>query len=371
MKALAIVIIVLVLAAVFLYWADQKWGIGVVWRRPIMKAEYEGVFPYAEIAADRLETAACVDLGAFRKPLPDLGVIKTIVIMEDRLPEFFLSFWDYEPNKIVPLNRHGPAKDYITQKDLRLLIQELHNQKKKVIIGFWGYWGIDLIHKPTGWLRAHPELRSRRLDETDIGNPFVTLLPERITLTEYIARQYEKLHRVFGFDGLFLGDGLSGYRYVQNPARYRDKEKSCQQWAEFYRVIAEAVHKTGGKLWAYDCLGLNYQEARLHGADYRLLVEAGLNVLVFQSYPTAWVKYFRVQGKTGLNQDLENFKSIKQALVGRTNIEFCYPLELGDSVEGWWPKHKATRAQMKTFAPIADGKLLIWGNGTISSMGAK
>ena len=331
-----------------------------------MKAGREGIFPFGRITKDTLPTAACTDLGAFRKPLQKIADIGTLVIMEDRSPEFFLSFQKYEPKRIVPLNRHGPLQRHTTQEDLYLLAEGLHNQGKKIVIGFWGFWG-DSIRKPTDWLKSHPELRPRQKDESDIGNPFSVLFPENITFAEHVAKQYEKLHGVFGFDGLFLGDGLSGYRHFLDPVRYRNKEDSYRQWAEFYRVIAEVVHRTGGKLWAYDCMGFSHKEARLHGVDYNLLAKAGLDVLVFQSYPTAWVRYFKVSGKTGLDQDLANFKSVKQEMKD-TDTKLYYSLELGDSVEGWWPKHKTTCAQIEAFTSIADGKLLVWGNELISSL---
>jgi hypothetical protein len=340
--------------------------LGLAWRQILMRIGQKGPFPYEEIVADSLNAAACVDLGAFRKPLQIINGIDTLVIMADRSPQFFLSFPEYQSAQIVPLNRHGPLTEYTTQEDLRLLVQGLHDQGKKVMIGFWGFWG-DGAQGPGDWMRSHPELGPRQEDESDIGDPFVTLRMEGITFADYIAQQHEKISKTFGFDGLFLGDGLSGYRDFLHPERYRNREDSCQRWAEFYRTIAKTVHRTNGRLWAYDCMGFSYEEARQHGADYRLLATAGLDTLVFQSYPTAWAYYFKVAGKTGLDQDLVNFKSVRTATTD-TNLEVYYSLELGDSIEGWWPKHKTTRNQMAGFATVADGKFLVWGNDLIAAM---
>jgi len=340
--------------------------ISLTLRGVLMKIGQKGPFPYKEIATDLLEIAACVDLGAFAKPLQDIDGINTLVIMEDRSPELFLSFENYEPERIVPLNRHGPLKEYTTQEDLLRLIQGLHGQGKKVMIGFWGFWG-DGAQGPGEWMKLHPELRPRQKDESDIGDPFAVLHPENMTFEAYIASQYKKLKETFGFDGLFLADGLSGYRVFTDPNRYDDKENSCLRWADFYRTIAEAVHGTNGQLWAYDCMGFSYEEARKHGADYRLFAKVGLDTLVFQSYPTAWAYYFKVPGKTGLKQDLANFESVRVATAD-TNLKAYYSLELGDSVEGWWPGHKTTRGQMTGFATVADGKFLVWGNDLIAAM---
>jgi len=86
-------------------------------------------------------TWACVDLGAFPRPLPRLHGLEGVVIMEDREPRFFLSFTGYEAGRDPTLNRHGPLHNWRTHEDLRTLVAQLHGQDLKVAIGFWNYGG--------------------------------------------------------------------------------------------------------------------------------------------------------------------------------------------------------------------------------------
>ncbi|KPJ54841.1 hypothetical protein AMJ47_03280 [Parcubacteria bacterium DG_72] len=348
---------------------DKKFHIGFVWRSLLMRIKSQGPFPYEEVRKDLLPTAVCVDLGAFPKPLPNLLGIQTVVLMEDRSPVFFLSYDGYRPDEKVPLNRHGgPANDYKTQQDLKKLVQELHKQERKVLIGFWGFWA-DGLSRPSKWLEDHPELAPRRWDESDIGNPFAVLNREGISFAEYIANQYKKLYQDFGFDGLFLGDGLSGFRSFMNPERYRYKSGCASKWADFYRSIIQTVHETEGELWAYDCMGFSALGALAHGVDYNLLAKAGLDVLVFQTYPTAWAKYFKVPGKTGLYQDIHNFVCVRRGFSWPNSIRLYYTLEMGDCREGWWPTWEDTQDQMREFQKHADGKFLVWANETIANLG--
>lgn len=354
---------------------DKKWHIGFVWRGFLMrrKTKKEGPFPYEELIADPMPTAVCVDFGAFRDPLQKLPGIKTAVLMLDRAANsWFLGFTQYGPNNLVPLNRHGPLKFYRTEADLRKLVVGLHEQGIKVLIGFWAFWG-DLGHGPGLWIKKHPGLKPRQRGESDFGDLFVTLRPEEITLTEHICKQYEKLWYNFGFDGLFLGDGFCGFRNFFEPWQYRDQEKTVWQWTRFYHTIAEAVHRTGGELWAYDCMGFSCQEARLHGADYKLLSQAGLDKLVFQAYAnyrSAWrPDYFRIPGKDGVWTDAKNFLLVKQTLSG-TKTQVLVTIGTGDTVEGWKPPHKSVRQQMEVFRPVADGKLIVWGNKSLAAIGS-
>jgi hypothetical protein len=332
-----------------------------------MRHNNEGPFPLAEIFQKPLPTTvALLDLGAFRKPpfvqrLPK--EIKTVVIMEDRRPDFFLGFKGYRFFDIVSLNRHGPFKSVWTHDNLKRLVQDLHNQGKEVLIGFWGFWG-DGISRPTPWLREHPELEHRRWTESDIGDPFAILYPERISFAKHIANQYQLLHEAFGFDGLFLGDGLCGFRDFWDLNRYRDQWRKTLDFAEFYGMIAKAVHATGGKLWAYDCEGLPYEEAIHHGADYLLLAEAGLDFLVFQSYKAALVDLFRIPGKHGLSQDVDSMQTIREALKSQKCLLY-HTLGVGDIVEGWYPRHQDLQDQMRMLDPHSDGRVIVWANGLL------
>ena len=349
---------------------DNRYHVGFLWRWLIMQIKKikSNIIFYGEIEQmDSMRTAVCADLGAFRNPLQKIpDGIATIVLMEDRSPEFFLGFEGYEPSSAVPLKEHGPFQDYNTQEDLRILVQRLHEQGKKVLIGFWGFWG-DEHSGPTEWLKRHPELKPRQKDESDIGSPFAILEPEKVSFAEYIAGQYLKLQSAFGFDGLFLGDGLSGFRSFWHLERYNDRASSASQWSDFYRVVSEAVHKAEGELWAYDCMGLDYEDAAKHGADYRLLAASGLDVLVFQSYPIAWARYFKVPGKKGLAQDSANIRTLNRGMQGM-NVRIYFTLEVGDPVEGWAVTKNNISRQVNAFQENADGKLIVWANDLLAEL---
>jgi hypothetical protein len=373
MKILFIVFVVVIVLAFIVNILDRILHIGIFWRGPIIRWKYtkEGPFPIAELAKDQLPTAVCVDLGAFHKPLQKIPEwIEVVVLMSDRLPRLLLTYKEFCPNDPAHLSKHGPLNECSTQGDLRDLVQSLHQQGKRAFFGSWCFWGDLASGQPFQWLMNHPELRKTGRTESQIGNPFAFIRPEKVTFPEYVARQYRLLQKDFGFDGFFLGDGFSGFVNFMFPGKHKDKDNTAKQWANLYRIIADEVHQTSGELWAYDCLGLNANEARLHGADYRLFAKARLDVLVFQSYPTAWADYFKVKGKTGLLQDCLNFDSVRECLKG-TKTGLYYTLEYGDSVEGWRPAHSSVRGQMKTFcleanSHLADGKLIVWGNDLLS-----
>jgi hypothetical protein len=263
-----------------------------VWRLPrlpyhLFRAEWRRLFlrpvprnlPYHDLV--RGTTWACIDLGALPRPLPDLTGLQGVVIMEDRDPLFFLSFRAFDPGAETHLNRHGPLRGWSTEEDLRALVRDLHAQQVQAAIGFWNYGGWAL-HRKAPWLRAHPEVK--RAPFTSHMNPFASLR-EGGTYVEYIGAQYARLRAAFDFDGLMLGDGFCGFGSIWDPDWYRDEIGTIPAWTGLYATIAGAVHKAGGILLAYDAMGLPYEEARMHGADYRQLASAGLDVLVYQSYP--------------------------------------------------------------------------------------
>jgi len=312
----------------------------------------------------RGRTWACTDLGAFSRPLPNLGGVEGVVIMEDRDPEFYLSFQDYAPGAVTRLNRHGPLRAWSTQQDLKELVAGLNAQGLKVAIGFWSYGGWWLHRKPR-WLREHPELRRPPLSSHLY--PFVRLHREGIEYAEYIARQYERLHTAFGFDGLMLGDGLCGFGSIWDPDLYRDKAPTIPQWTRLYATIAGTVHRTGGTLLAYDQMGFPYTEAREHGVDYRDLAGAGLDVLVYQSYPQAWAGFWldEYPNRFDLRASVNNLKTITASLEGTTAKVF-YTVELGDAVERWQADPERTLAQMDALDPLAAGRFLVWANDTFA-----
>ena len=99
-----------------------------------------------EVAGGR--TWACTDLGAFPRPLPRLDGLEGVVIMEDRDPQFFLSFTGYEAGRTADLNRHGPLSGWATHADVRTLVGELRGQGITVAVGFWNYGGWRFHHRP-------------------------------------------------------------------------------------------------------------------------------------------------------------------------------------------------------------------------------
>lgn len=326
-------------------------------------------FSYDDIVIDLApgkETWVCTDLGAFQKPVQHFEGLTGVVIMEDRFPEFFLSYDGYKATDDAKLNRHGPLAAHRTHEDLKALVATLHGRGIKVVYGFWNHmgWKFQSWRLPR-WFQLHPEIT--RVPGTSDIHPLAFLNKEQMSYAAYIGHQYEKLAYDFDFDGLFLGDGFSGYRTIANPDRFRDKKDTAGEWHKLYETISRAVHKTGGMLFAYDCLGFSYEEAILHGADYRLLSDAGLDYLVFQSYPQAWGEYWlwRYRDRFNLRTHSENLKTVKAALEG-TTTKLLYTVELGDRVEGWAAQKEKTYLQIESHDPFADGRFFVWANDLLS-----
>ena len=320
-----------------------------------------------DITKDNLATIACTDLGAYhqigKNNLKDKG-INGVVIMEDRLPDFFLIYNQFEANRDTTLNRHGPFKFLYTYNHLKELIKELHEQNIKVYLGFWG----QLLdpHKKSclPWIDNHPELWTMYNENNknfDL-DPLVMLEPEKITFAQYIIRQFTKFKNDFNFDGLFLGDGLNGYRLFVNPTKYKDKEYTKLKWTKFYKALAKNLHKINCQLLAYDCLGFGPDEAIKHGADYYNQAMVGLDKLIVQTYPTAWGKKWLKKYKGfDFKSCHKNLQATKEKLA-KTNCQVFYTLEMGDNVEDWKPKTRITKKQLKHFKPHAGGKLIVWAN---------
>jgi len=308
---------------------------------------------------------ACADPGAFPRPLPALPGLEGVVLMEDRHPQFFLSFREFAPATPTGLNRHGPLHAWTTQQDLKELVGALRAQGMRVAIGCWNYGGWWPL-PPSPWLRGHPELR--RMPGSSDLNPFARIRPDGIEYADYIGRQYERLKSAFGFDGLMLGDGFCGFGSFMVPDRYNDREDAIPAWTEFYRTVASWVHREGDVLLAYDRMGFSYEEAKRHGADYRALAGAGLDVLVYQSYPQAWGGYWLTHhgDRFGLAACAANLASVRAALRD-TPTRILYTAELGDSVERWNVPPDATRREYAALDPLADGRFLVWANDVFAA----
>ncbi|HLJ60597.1 MAG TPA: hypothetical protein VKZ50_12805 [bacterium] len=303
---------------------------------------------------------ACTDLGAFPRPLARLPGVEAVVLMEDRHPQFFLSFREYTPRADTGLDRHGPLHRWSTQRDLLELVGALHAQGIRVVIGCWNYGGWWPL-PPSRWLRGHPELR--RVPGSADLNPFVRLTREGVSYAEYIGCQYERLRAAFGFDGLMLGDGFCGFGSFVAPDLHSDRADTIPQWTEFYRTVATHVHASNGVLVAYDYMGFPPRDARRHGADYRALAGAGLDILVYQAYPQAWGRYWLAEqrGRFGLHACARNLATVRAALTG-TGTRILYTVELMDSVERWTAEAPSTSRQMVALDPLADGRFLVWAN---------
>lgn len=357
------IIITITLFFLFSYIYFQYYlNIGFIWRGVFLFLKRGERLSLKQFLAEKPEKKKILllDLGAFNGTnVPDLEGVSAVVLMEDRVSEFFLGESGFSnPDEKVPLSRHGPY----SQKNImqfKQIINELHRKKINVIVGFWGFSG-SLFNPPTGWLKRHPELKPRDRFTGDINDPFVTLEPEGQSFAEYIGKRYVKLQEIFGFDGLMLGDGFMGKRDFFHPKKFMKEENSIPQWKEFYSIIGEHVHRARGELWAYDCMGLNIQEAQKHGADYRSLASVGLDVLVFQSYPTVWgPRYFNVNdGKLETNK--ENLESVILDLEGTATRVFV-TIEVADKVERWQVPVTASIKQMEVMN-IAHGYVAVWAN---------
>ena len=349
---------------------------------------------------------ACVDLGAFDPALADCGVgqyvargqraLSWVTLMEDRQPVFFHGYRGYEPDAVVPLNRHGPRVDAWTQKDLKRLVDAFHAHGVKVLFGYW-------IHECSFVDDRHPELLIRDAtgalwqDRQEMNADFNPMRRMRADpendvregegYASWSVRQYGKLAADFGFDGLFLGDGGMGFRrhgHDWKDLRFFDyhedwlnefvadvgfsRHEGCvvgshdastpeqaadvqahhwehwvafntERWTDYYRTMAEGVHATGGLLAAYNVMNYDPALARMHGVDYRGIAEAGLDILVFQAYDYAWGPLGPFGDLAITKKDLEtNFQTLlrTRAHVGfDTPMQIVVTVETEDEVETW------------------------------------
>jgi len=320
-----------------------------------------------DIIKDGLETIACTDLGAYnnigKNFLKEHG-IDAVVIMEDRLPDFFLTYNEYEPHKDTTLNRHGPFKLLFNQNHLKELVKELHEQEIKVYLGFWGQLFDPHKKYCLPWIDKHPELwrlHAENNNNTDL-DPLVTIMPENTSFAQIVLTQFKKFKRDFDFDGLFLGDGLNGYRLFIDPRQYNDQEQTKQKWIKFYKTLSQGLKNTNCKLLAYDCMGFAPDTAITHGADYLAQAQVGLDYLIVQTYPCAWgKKWLKNFAGFDFKSCQNNLQKTKDKLQ-KTNCKVLYTLEMGDNIEGWRPKVHLTNKQLKHFKDFADGKLIVWAN---------
>ena len=393
---------------------------------------------------DGFAAGVCVDLGAFDPTAPGKGVEAWlerasgvpawVVVMEDREPDFFHGYDGYRPDAPAPLNRHGPNQHAWTQADLKALVEAFQARGVKVLLGYW-------VHECRFVDERHPEVLIRDaagklwqdvVERNADFNPMRRMradpghgVREGERYSTWSARQYARLQRDFGFDGLFLGDGAMGFRrhgkdwkdlrhfdyheawlaefradeaFMEHEgcALHREDATTPEQakdvqtyhwphwvawntgrWTGYYREMAEAVHATGGLLAAYNCMNYDPALARLHGVDYRGIAEAGLDILVFQGYDYAWGPL----GPFGfLNITRKDLATNLQALllarahVGHdTRMKIVVTVETEDEVEGWNSPLSHTLGEAYAYGAAAshdgrgwrraaDGAFIVWGN---------
>ncbi|MEO9320163.1 MAG: hypothetical protein ABI361_05775 [Nitrososphaera sp.] len=177
----------------------------------------------------------CLDLGiskpeSYRETAEMLSGcgMDFVVMMEDRQPDFFLSYDGYRSDAYVRLNRHGPhdsSSYHPTQSDLRRFVRLLNDSGIEVMYGFW-------VHENRWVATRHPELLltdtgGHKWHSSNFSYDFNPLLEfgqddeyygvkRGDPFDHYVCRQYRRLSDDFGFTGLFVGDGGMGFRVFAN-----------------------------------------------------------------------------------------------------------------------------------------------------------
>lgn len=315
--------------------------------------------------------APLVDLGAFnlnklRHNQLDLGRleknnVKEIILMEDRSPIFFLNYSGFRPNGAVPLNRHSNIEETWTMQDLKKLIDDLHSHGIRVVIGFWGNAG---NRNANPFVVRNWEALKPVIPVSDDINPLSIVVDEygkRLPFAEYVVQQYRRLNDDFELDGLFLGDGLMGYRaFFDSDGPYYFSDMA-DVWTDFYRRIYTGLKETdpSDTLWAYDCLGKGTGASLNHGVDIAGITPY-IDNYVFQSYGSdAWgEKFMALPG-----YDLERDRAAIQTLPKQTKSKTKYCAGLRDNVEGWSSTKAKIAEKHEALSPYAGaGSLGVWSN---------
>lgn len=297
--------------------------------------------------------------------------IREIVLMEDRDPLFFLNFQNYSPSTPVPLNRHAAPQDsgreQWTMGDLKNLIGQLHGAGLKVNIGFWGHF--EKAENNPFLQRNAAALQPLIPGSSDL-NPLSIVRDgqgREMTFADYIVAQYGKLHQAFGFDGLFLGDGLMGYRDFRDPNAPYDFSQTAPLWTDFYRRIHQGVHRITpeGKLWAYDVLGKNPADALRHGVDLAAITPH-LDTYVFQAYGNdAWGENYMALPGYNLGRDQAALAALPAPLREKTR----YTVGIGDQIEGWRGTAESIGQKAHALTPHArQGSLGVWSNQALRAI---
>jgi hypothetical protein len=290
--------------------------------------------------------------------------LRELVLMEDRDPQFFLNYPGFNPTQPVPLNRHGSKQEVWTQADLRLLTEKMHQSGLKVTIGFWGNIENAANNEflKRNWAQIQPVIPG----STDM-NPLAIVRDtngREMAFADYVLSQYQKLHRDFGFDGLFLGDGLMGYRDFKDPNAPYDFSSTTSLWTDFYKRLHQGVHEItpNGKLWSYDVMGKGTADSKKHGVDLTGITHH-LDSFVFQAYGSdAWGKDYMVLPGYDLARDQKAISELPPELQAKTK----YSVSFGDAVEGWTASAASNKIKHQTLKDHAlQGGLGVWSNQTI------
>lgn len=293
--------------------------------------------------------------------------IKELVLMEDRDPLFFLNYEQYSPDAKVPLDRHGkPPQDW-TMADLKKLLEQAHKSGIKVNIGFWGNFK-NAQSNP--FLKKNMDALAPVIPGSDDLNPLSIVKDEHnkdMPFADYVLKQYQKLVHDFHFDGLFLGDGLMGYRNFRDPAAPHDCSDSTKLWTDFYRRMYLGVHKItpDGKLWAYDVMGNGSSKAMRNGVDLKSIAPFVDNY-IFQAYGSdAWGKDYMALPGYDLARDQKEISDLPPELAAKTK----FTLSLGDSVEGWSVSQSSIKDKYAALAGAAkQGSFGVWSNRAIRDL---
>lgn len=292
-----------------------------------------------------------------------------VVLMEDRDPDFFLNHTEFDEAALVPMNRHKKWIDRWTHGDLKHLVEGLHESGVKALVGFWSNTGNRLLNPfiAQNWEALRPVIPS-----SDDFNPLCFVRDKAgsdMCFADYVTTQFEKLHRDFGFDGLFLGDGLMGYRAFMDPYGPYDARETIPLWTDFFKRIHAGLKSTDPtmELWAYDCMGNGSKLARRNGVDLAAIAPC-LDRYVFQAYGNdAWGSDYMSLPGYGLARDREQIQDLPEELSAKT----VYTIGLNDEVEGWHSqgdvvraKHKALRSQAKA------GTLGVWSDNLVLHLAA-
>ena len=327
-----------------------------------------------EAGVERGKMTALVDLSAFdlkrfRADDLDLGIlakngINEVVLMEDRDPQFFLNYDGFKDDKVVPLNRHGRKEDQWTMADLKKLVGKLQDEKIKVVIGFWGNTGGKDGNE---FIKRNWDSLSPMIPSSDDINPLSMVKDQtgkEMSCADYIVKQYQQLESDFGFDGLFLGDGLMGFRSFLDPNGDYNTSDFNQLWTDFYHRVYEGVKKTGPEktLWAYDCMGNGSILARNNGLHLSGIAKY-IDNYIFQSYSNdAWGSGYMNLPGYNLARDKAQITDLPDELKLKTR----YSVGIGDNVEGWAGKAKDIRdKQTQIGAEAKKGTLGVLSNGLV------